>query len=97
MWDWKCSGCGRHYNMSVNECSYCRDKTTITTGGTQPTSDNKPQGKICPTCKGSGHIMPKCEKCNDTGIIAKCSDGVYTSKVCPNGCPAIVGKLAPVR
>ena len=39
--DWVCSGCGRHFNWSVSECPYCRHQTTITTGGTQPTSNQQ--------------------------------------------------------
>ena len=38
--DWVCSSCGRHFNWSVSECPHCRFQTTVTTGGTQPTSDN---------------------------------------------------------
>jgi hypothetical protein len=30
--DWVCSGCGRHFNLTVNECHYC--VSTFTTGGT---------------------------------------------------------------
>ena len=39
--DWVCSGCGSHFNWSVSECPYCRHQTTITTGGTQPTSNQQ--------------------------------------------------------
>jgi hypothetical protein len=39
--DWVCSGCGRHFSWAVSCCPYCIGvKTTVTTGGTQPTSDN---------------------------------------------------------
>jgi len=37
VYDWTCSGCGRHFNWTVSDCPYCRHQTTITTGGTQPT------------------------------------------------------------
>ena len=44
--DWVCSGCGRHFNWSVSECPYCRHQTTITTGGTQPTSNQQIKDSI---------------------------------------------------
>ena len=38
--DWQCSGCNRHYPFTVTECPHCQPVATVTTGGTQPTSDN---------------------------------------------------------
>lgn len=38
--DWQCSGCGRHFSFAQNECPYCKFVSTVTTGGTQPISDN---------------------------------------------------------
>jgi len=44
--DWVCSSCGRHFNWSVSECPHCRFQTTVTTSGTQPTSDNNERNAI---------------------------------------------------
>ena len=46
--DWVCSSCGRHFNWSVSECPHCRYQTTVTTSGTQPTSDSIPVTKLPP-------------------------------------------------
>ena len=58
--DWVCSGCGRHFSWAVSECPYCRLVTTITTGGTQPASDNSQMDKITAllndgVCYDGGH------------------------------------------
>jgi len=58
----------------------------------QHNNDANPS-EICPQCGGSGKVTPKCSKCNGTGFVAECVDGVYSLKDCPNGCPQPVVKL----
>lgn len=53
--EWNCTGCGRHYNMSVNECPYCRYQATITTGGALPIKVENAQGP-CKHCEGDPGI-----------------------------------------
>jgi len=59
-------------------------------------SDNNGKVEICPICNRSGRKMPKCKKCNDTGIIAYEKDGGYFGKKCSNGCTPPPVKLPPV-
>lgn len=79
--DWMCSGCNRHYPLTVTECPHCQPativsssgtNTTVTTGGASGGGDVC-SNCICPTCKGSGttyyhhRFGEECSDCRGSG------------------------------